>query len=457
MKKTMGCLLALLLLLSAEIAAAQEKVSFIITGTGTFGDRIFDLEHEGTYFEYIVKNGEATIIIVGSTLNDRGKLNYPAKAHYYPVVEITGERTYAKYPGLREFREHYGAEGRAVTVPEGVRKIGYGTFNGIAFKSITLPQSLEEIGEEAFAGSSLNHLRISPNLRVVGPGAFAGCEKLTEVTVPEGHPVFKAQDGFLIDHTTMTALFYYGESSKASLPEGVLAIQDRAFMNQPKLKELTLPSTLEKIGPMAFTGSVLTKFTVAEGNPSFEAKDDVLFEKGMAKLICYPPSAKASKYKTPDETTSVANHAFFEVKNLKSLDLNAVVSLGEYAVSCTEKRSIRVTAMAAVREIGKQAFEYCSFGDRLTLPGDLKTLEWGAFYGAAFKHLVLEEGIRQIPAYAFARNKALLTVQIPQSITTVEGAAFKYCTSLKEIRGVEHLDNLNAFEGCEKLPSSYFK
>lgn len=454
MKKAMGCLLALLLLLSAGAASAQENESFIVTGVGTFGDRTFALEFEDTQFFYKVKNSEAMITDVGSMYNVRGKLNYPAKVHYYPVIEITGEWVYA---GIRDFFPHYMAEGNVVTIPEGIHRIGYGTFNGIAFKSITLPQSLEEIGEEAFAGSSLNHLRISPNLRVVGPGAFAGCEKLTEVTLPEGHPVFKAQDGFLIDHNTMTALFYYGESSKAFLPEGVLAIQDKAFMNHPKLKELTLPSTLEKIGPMAFTGSVLMKFTVAEANPNFEAKDGVLFDKGLSKLICYPPSAKASKYKTPDETTAVADHAFFEARNLKSLDLNAVVSLGEYAVSCTGKRSIRVTAMAAVREIGKQAFEYCSFGDRLTLPGDLKTLERGAFYGASFKHLVLEEGIRQIPAYAFARNKALLTVQIPQSITAVEGAAFEYCTSLKEIRGVEYLDSLDAFEGCEKLPSSYFK
>jgi hypothetical protein len=390
-------------------------------------------------------------------LNDRGKLNYPAKAHYYPVVEITGERVYAEFPGIRDFYAHTIADGKVVTVSEGIRKIGYGTFNGVAFESITLPQSLEEIGEEAFAGSSLNHLRISPNLRVIGPGAFAGCNKLTEVTVPEGHPVFKVQDGFLIDHTTMTTLFYYGKSSKASLPEGVLAIQDKAFMNHPKLKELTLPSTLKKIGLMAFTGSVITKFAVADGSLNFETKDGILFDKGLSKLICYPPSAKASQYKTPDETTAVADHAFFEVRNLKSLDLNAVVSLGEYAVSCTKKKNVRVTSMAAVREIGKQAFEYCSFGDRLTLPGDLKTLEWGAFYGASFKNLVLEEGIHQVPAYAFARNKALLTIQIPQSITTVEGAAFEYCTSLKEIRGVEYLDSLGAFEGCEKLPSSYFK
>ena len=71
----------------------------------------------------------------------------------------------------------------AVSVPEGVRRIGARAFSGFApMESLALPESLEEIGREAFSCCPLlRSVRIPSGVREIPVGAFADCVSLETV------------------------------------------------------------------------------------------------------------------------------------------------------------------------------------------------------------------------------------------------------------------------------------
>lgn len=62
----------------------------------------------------------------------------------------------------------------SITLPEGLKKIGYRAFAATNFTSIRLPQSLENIGEQAFYNSSITSVNIPGNVKRITPYSFAG-------------------------------------------------------------------------------------------------------------------------------------------------------------------------------------------------------------------------------------------------------------------------------------------
>ena len=62
----------------------------------------------------------------------------------------------------------------SITLPEGLKKIGYRAFAATNFTTIRLPQSLESIGEQAFYNSSITSVNIPGNVKRITPYSFGG-------------------------------------------------------------------------------------------------------------------------------------------------------------------------------------------------------------------------------------------------------------------------------------------
>lgn len=162
-----------------------------------------------------------------------------------------GENAFAGTPWLKAQGEFvtvsgtlikYNGPGGAVTIPDGVVKIGAKAFGSLsggpensAVTSVTIPEGVTAIESEAFAHcEQLKSVSFPSTLRSIGDYAFFGCDALETVAIPEG----------------------------------VTDIGKEAFYSF-KLKSLSIPGSVTAFGKPVFNGSVGT-LRLAEGLRSID-------------------------------------------------------------------------------------------------------------------------------------------------------------------------------------------
>ena len=130
-------------------------------------------------------------------------------------------------------------------------------------KSITIPNSVKSIGSGAFDGSALTEVNIPNGVTTIKKNAFIGCSNLTSVTLPDS--LLTIEQGAFVG-TALTKLVI--PNSVTSLGEGfcqnlanlesvtignsVSAIAVNAFRGCTRLASVTLPASLKTIGEYAF-------------------------------------------------------------------------------------------------------------------------------------------------------------------------------------------------------------
>ncbi len=179
-----------------------------------------------------------------------------------------------------------------VIVEEGVTTIGNSAFQKLSnLSSVTLPDSLQSIGASAFHGlQALEHVQLPQNLKTIGDAAF-------------------------------------GESGICSI---------------------TIPASIETLGAASFNGCQnLTEIILEDGVQGYCVVDNVLFTADMTTLITYP-AGKAGAYAIPEGVVTIADHAFYQARELTDVEIPD-----------------------SVQNIGMWAFCYCVKLTVVSLPGGL--------------------------------------------------------------------------------------
>lgn len=197
-------------------------------------------------------------------------------------------------------------------------------------------------------------VKITGDVTEIIMNAFASCSNLTRVTI------------------TAT---------------GITSIGAAAFQNTKSLTTIQIPASVTTIGVLAFSGSGISKFTVAEGNNDFKTDTDdgkALLTSNGETLVVFVPSATGS-YTIPD----------------------GVKTIGSYSFSNTALTSI-------------------------VIPGTVTTIEEGAFESSALTSLVIPESVTTIGRMAFMQS-ALTSIVIPSSVTSIGYAAFNMSSALTTV------------------------
>jgi hypothetical protein len=242
-----------------------------------------------------------------------------------------------------------------------------------------LPQSLETIQYRAFNRcSALTEISFAPNgnLTLIGISAFGDCNALTTL----------------------------------QLPEGLIEIDMFAFDHCRGLVTLSLPSTLQAIGMSAFSGCSysLESITVAQGNPTYMAKDNCLIETQSKTLIL---GCKTSVI--PQGVEHIGSSAFAYCVGLQSIDIPEGVLTIEYGAfeGCEALRTVNLSD--SVQSIGNSAFAYC--------------------YLLANINFSENSNLQTIHDWAFSSCYRLwsyggIIVKLPDSLTTIGESAFRDVT-----------------------------
>ena len=253
--------------------------------------------------------------------------------------------------------------------------------------SLTIPDSIQSIGYMSFYNCySLQSLEIGAELESLGERVFDSCRQLATITVAAGNAAFTAENNILYDKGKTRFVLVPRTVTEVEIPAAVTEI-DAALLQQ-------------------FRG--LTSLTVAAGNATYSAQDNVLYNADKTLLII-APSSLTGTFEIPATVTEIGADAF------SGSDVSAVVF------------------PSALRKIGDSAFCSCDSLEAIELPADLDTIGVGAFQSCNGLRGADLGGVKDIGASAFEWCNSLTAIVIPNTTTNIGGMAFFDCEHLFDV------------------------
>lgn len=364
----------------------------------------------------------------------------------------------------------------SITIPATVTKIGRYAFSGTKIQSINV-SSAESVGEGAFAlceslksvtldtdltnfpnrlfyrCESLENIAIGPLFNTLGEEALSGCTGLKGITIDSANQNFSINDKNIYNKS-QSVLYYYVAADKNettfTVPASVQEMAKGAFYLNNSLKKVVIPSTVNTIQKGA-----MEKFM------SLEELEIYDFE-------CLPEGVTHLAYLFGAGTAQANDNGAYTPASLKTVtitntSIDAVPEYACYGITGLEQ----VNGIENVSEIGKFAFAYANFS-AFNFGKDIETISEGAFahcnklasytvhlqnanykaeggyvYNLAGTKLVkvpsniqepvINASVTTIASYAFD-YASCTKVEVPNTVTAIELAAFNNCSQFKELK-----------------------
>ena len=262
---------------------------------------------------------------------------------------------------------------------EGIPIVGIGEnalYNDTKINSLSLPSSVEKVKSGAFwKTSNLKNVTFADKgkgLKTIGMYAFADCSSLESIDL-----------------------------SNSSITE----IPENAFSNCTSLKTVKLPPTVTKIADDAFA-------------------DCKKLEEIQGLSNC--------------KISEIGKDAFAGCYNLKTFDISSATITSLPDTICSNMYALTsIHLPKTLTSIGTSALEGCKKLEEITGISDCKLTSIGANAFAscsALKEVDLSKSsFTALPASAFAKDTALTSVKLPDSLTEIGEKAFVGCGAMEKI------------------------
>ena len=323
-----------------------------------------------------------------------------------------------------------------VVIPEGITTIDDEAFNGCkGLISVNLPQSLYNIRNGAFENCySLTSLTIPRNISTIEENAFEGCIGLTSLVIPS--TVSSIERDAFKDCTKIATI---------TIEEGLRSIGKSAFENCSSLTSINIPASVTSInGNPFFACTMLTTISVAAGNKTYDSRDNcnAIIETAQNRLI-----AACKNTVIPEGITSLGSDAFGGCGGMSTLYIPASLTQGLGTGSgnglhniLKDMTSIIVASDNPVYDSRNNCNAIIETATNKLLMGCPKT--------------VIPNGVTTIGEEAFYRCTGLTSIDIPNSVKSIEKYAFR-CSGLTSVSIPSNVKNIDksVFEECLNLSS----
>ena len=398
------------LLLASQIAHSQ-----------TFSD-VSPSGH--TLYYWVNYNSNNTVLLVnnpnsyGDTIDASAYLNYTGNL-IIPMTVVHNGTTYnVNSINYACFRDCVGLT--SVSIPSTVRNIGYECFkNCTGLTSVTIPSSVTDIDYGAFYGcSGLTSITIPYSVEGIYDYAFANCTGLTTIDFDADSCPMYYQNG------NYTHYYYHVFSgcnnvSTINIGDNVRWISPYTFHDCKNITNLTIGKNIETFYWNALADTLNSLNTV-----NYNAKDmHVLGTNSVTVGLFKGRENSLANLTIGNDVEKLPDWTFKDCTSLISVVFNAD--------SCTKAGS---TTSGSGR-----AFEGCNNVNSFTFGNNVKIIPAQLCYGMS----------------------CLITLTIPNNITSIGGSAFYNCSGLTSV--AFNADSCifagysnRAFQGCNNIASFTF-
>ena len=302
-----------------------------------------------------------------------------------------------------------------------------------SFNELQYFTGLTSIGSAFYSCSSLTSVSIPDGVTSIGSSAFEDCSSLTSITIPDG-----------VTSIESCTFRWCSSLTSVSIPDGVTSIGEYAFYNCSSLTSITIPDGVTYIGSNAFSGMAYISFmsTTPLANTNFLPYNTVI-------LV---PDAVVDDYKSawPDYQHKIVGHG----ENVwKEYTLTAQEDYSDLATQVGEENLRNVTKLRLSGTMN--SYDMMVIRNKMInlLELDLENVNIVANNYEYYTGCHSEDDVF---GANFLREKGILSVVMPSSITSIGDNAFYYCGKLRSITNLTN--NLTfigsgVFRSCNKITS----
>ncbi|NLL79163.1 MAG: leucine-rich repeat domain-containing protein [Clostridiales bacterium] len=245
----------------------------------------------------------------------------------------------------------------AVYLPDGLTTIEHGAFSNCTVLSVVdFPDSLHTIGNFAFSNcKTLSDVEIGKNITELGYGVFAGCEMLKDIQIDSDSDYFSEEAGVLYNksRTKVIQALAGSDFTKYNMPATIEKIEPYAFWgcddlrfvelsgslqtipgyafsNCTGIEKITLPNSVKSIGTKAFADCVNLEEAFIPS--SVTSIHETAFD-GCPKLqIAAEPDSFAAEYDKSRDKSDVSSAEYQDTEN-RTDAASAIAEMAENIVS----------------------------------------------------------------------------------------------------------------------------
>lgn len=378
-----------------------------------------------------------------------------------------------------------------VTLSSSLRSIpAYAFSNCKALQGITVPFSVKNIDLKAFENCvNLKDVEIPSSVSQIHDTAFDGCGRLN-IIADEGSTAFE----YAKTHTpTEVGNAEYEDINK----EQDTGEDDTEAEEETENKQEVYVSPLESPEDQAVLGKTVivnnsavifidnTKQVVNHGNTGASTGKNSKGESvsgndgtdgQTARLLGDADKKGFTVPKYAIAGNSIASQAFYKDTSLQEYEFpEGLESIGEFSFARSGLKSIKIPD--GITSIGYGAFYHCDNLESVYIPDSVTEIEPSAFektkwlenwkkngtsdflivgdglliaYRGTDSRVEVPEGVKAISANVFKDHQGLVSVALPETLSTVGEAAFSGCINLTDVTGGVHVTRIadRAFEGC---------
>lgn len=346
-------------------------------------------------------------------------------------------------------------------VPFEVEEIGPCAFSNTSYEHIFAGESVKKIGKGAFSYcESLSTVEICDLTEEIGEKAFVGSRKLKKIGVGKNNPCFMDSDGVLYTRDQRQILCFPAGLKEIKLPTAVEKIGDYAFFCALGLKKISLPKSVKHIGKSSFEscrnlceveikGRIdyvgksafidcrkLKKLEFLKGEMVIEEKafkdceclEEIVLPEGLCKISdsMLQDCRVLNKVTLPTTLVEIGAYALGGCYKLESIDLpKDLIKIGEGAFGFTGLTE--VTIPKGIKVIEKSTFSVCHALKKVTLPSGIENIDDAGFICSGLEEIELPEGLLRIGGLAFFDCAQLKSVKIPKGVAEIKNGAFQAC------------------------------
>ena len=352
--------------------------------------------------------------------------------------------------------------------------------------SITIPDSVTSIGDAAFGiCSSLTSVTFGNSVTSIGDAAFVGCTSLTSITI--GNSVTSIGNEAFAGCTSLTSI---------TIGNSVTSIGVRAFNGCSSLNKITcFATTAPSIGSNTFSeikqngllkvpaGSDYSSwmstgdYYLGKYNWHIVTDDDLIIMTSESNpevmKVCYNQGWAASPYEMyaseAARVTSIGT-AFERLGNGDSdgygyneyssgNDYSSGNGYNEYSSGYDSPSTSFTFSFDEFKYFtGVTSIDYNAFSASnivsITIPDSVTSIGGSAFRGcSSLTSITIGNSVISIGNYAFSNCTGLTSIAIPDSVTSIGDSAFRGCSSLTSITIPDSVTSIGeaAFDNCTNL------